>query len=391
MDRVRGPTRRRCERARSTCCRSRAANRAASRHPDGRVVGEMVPRQQARGVHQPRVARPRGLGRPGPSPQGTGRVEDDRPHLGQGPDPLLGSLARRPRGARVHHRHRGRRPQAGDAWHRPAALESRDPAPTRTDISPDGAEIAFAADTDTHRGDAQLRHLSRPAPRAAPPATSRRTTRPTTDAALLTRRPRCSRSGGRRSATSTPIASAWSSTTAPPAPDAHRHRRWDRSVSGLVWMPDGARRSSARSTTRGGRRVYRSTAATGEARRLRRQSLRAIALSRDGRDPRWRCAMLLRAADARAARFDRRAAGEALHASTTPCSPTSRLGALRERHLQGVGRRRHPDVGGLPAGTSTQTKKYPGIPAAARRPAQRPAGRHSRSAGMPRCSPAGAT
>ena len=75
-----------------------------------RVGGEVVPRQQARGVHQPGVARPRGLGRPGPAPEGARRLEDDRPDVGQGPDPLLGSLARRPRGARVRGRYRGWRP-----------------------------------------------------------------------------------------------------------------------------------------------------------------------------------------------------------------------------------------------------------------------------------------
>ncbi len=35
------------------------------------------------------------------APEGAARVEDDRAHLGQGAHPLLGPLARRPRGARV--------------------------------------------------------------------------------------------------------------------------------------------------------------------------------------------------------------------------------------------------------------------------------------------------
>ena len=62
--------------------------------------------------------------------------------------PLLGPLARRPRGARLYGRHRGRRAPGGHARGTGLELPRQEAGAGSYDISPDGAEIAFTANSD---------------------------------------------------------------------------------------------------------------------------------------------------------------------------------------------------------------------------------------------------
>ena len=227
-------------------------------------------------------------------------------------------------------------------------LSKAEPGPDSYDISPDGAEIAFAADTDTTGVAPQPRHPSGPGRRG--PARNITKDNPADDIAplyspdgrvlafgrqmirdfyadrvrLVLPRPR----HGRQSHRHRPVGSLGER----PGVDARqrvaagRHRR----CGAVEGVPD--RRGHGE--------------AGGADDRAERAGDRAVARRQDGGGAPRR---VLGAAHARAAGSVGRHAGEDLHVQRRAAGARG-VGALRERDLQGLGRRRHPDVGGLPAG-----------------------------------------
>jgi len=131
---------------------------------------------------------------------------------------------------------------------------------------------------------------------------------------------------------------------------------WDRSADGLVWAPDSKRLYGSIDDA-GTNRVYE-IPLEGKP--------KAITGQRHAGRP---APVLRRAADTGAHRPEEEGGREAQHGQRRVAG-RHRLRHLRERHLRGRQRRPDPDVGELPAGLR-QVEEVPAVPADPRRPAQR--------------------
>ena len=233
--------------------------------PDGGDRPQVVPRLAADRVHQPRLARPQDLGRAGQAPEGAQGLEGHRPRVRHRRGALLGPLAGRPRGARLHDRAVRRRDDRGDARHRASSCRARSPARARTTSRPTGKEIAFASDVDRSGVDSNFDVFVVPA--AGGVAKNLTTDNPAADGGPVVqpRRalPRLFAPAGQGLLRGHPAASRC--TTARPAPTG-----WSRPSGTARSAPSRGRRtagaSTRRSTTRAPRASTRSTPRAGSVR-----------------------------------------------------------------------------------------------------------------------------
>ena len=223
------------------------------------------------------------------------------------------------------------------------------------DISPDGAEIAFAADSDKTGIDSNFDVYVIPAeggtPRTSPP-----TTRPTTAGRSTAPTDVPSPSAGRSSRASTATVCASSGTTGRRGRTAWSPRR-STGRCGIEWAPDGAAALRHRRRRRARPRLpHRHDVGRGQGGHEGASSFTSLDLV-EGRHPCWWPSA--RGSPSRPPSCGSTpSTGAATKLSTFNDTLFERVawGTLRERHLQGFGREGHPDVGELPGRTSTRRR-----------------------------------